>query len=83
MRKFKFTFGVIVDNSSKMADSKLCVVIIFGRYVDITLPMNLINLVEHGNISALEKIITLHNCTYNCNITTPLHIVITDVGLRY
>lgn len=72
-----------MDNSSKMADSKLCVMIIFGGDVDITLPMNLINLVEHGSISALEKNTAVHNCTYNCNITTALQIVFTDVVLRY
>lgn len=54
-RCFKSTCGIIVHNSGKVLHSKLGLVIVLGRKVNATFPMDLIDLIQHGGISTLSR----------------------------
>lgn len=54
VRWFKSTSSVVVDDSGKVLDAKLGLVVVFGRNVNAAFPMELVEFFQHGGVCALK-----------------------------
>lgn len=50
----KSTFSVVVDDSGKVLDTKLGLVVVFGRDINAAFPMELVDFFQHGGVCALK-----------------------------